>query len=95
MLLDPRTGTRLDTWGEGLMAFPHGFHLDYEGNIWTTDTGREDAPGGHLVRKFSADGELLMTIGQSGVPGDGPGMLREPTDVVAPPKASSSSPKAT
>ena len=27
-----------------------------------------------------------MTIGQSGVPGDGPGMLREPTDVVVSPE---------
>ncbi len=84
--LDPRTGARLDTWGEGLMAFPHGFHVDYEGNVWTTDTGRGDGPGGHVVRKFSSDGELLMTIGQSGVPGDGPGMLREPTDVVVSPE---------
>jgi sugar lactone lactonase YvrE len=83
--LDPRTGERLLTWGEGLMAFPHGFHVDYQGNVWTTDTGRDDAPGGHLVRKFSADGELLLTIGRSGVPGDEPGFLREPTDVVVSP----------
>ena len=84
--LDPRTGERLDTWGEGLMAFPHGFHVDYEGNVWTTDTGRGDATGGHLVRKFSPGGELLMTIGQSGVAGDTPGLLREPTDVVVSPE---------
>ena len=80
--LDPRTGKRLDTWGEGLMAFPHGLHVDHEGNVWTADVGRGDAPGGHVVRKFSADGELLMTIGHSGVAGDSPGLLREPTDVV-------------
>ena len=84
--LDPRTGERLDTWGEGLMAFPHGFHVDYEGNVWTTDTGRGDAAGGHLVRKFSSEGELLMTIGRSGVAGDTPGLLREPTDVVVSPE---------
>ena len=80
--LDPRSGRRLDSWGEGLMAFPHGLHLDHEGNAWTADVGRGDAAGGHLVRKFSPDGELLMTIGKSGVGGDGPGLLREPTDVV-------------
>jgi sugar lactone lactonase YvrE len=50
--------------------------------VWTTDTGRGDAPGGHLVRKFSPDGELLMTLGHSGVAGDAPDMFREPTDVV-------------
>ena len=53
--LDPRTGERLDAWGEGLMAFPHGFHVDYQGNVWTTDTGRGDATGGHMVRKFAPD----------------------------------------
>ncbi len=84
--LDPRTGKRLDTWGEGLMAFPHGFHVDYEGNVWTTDSGSGDAPGGHLVRKFSSDGELLMTLGRSGVAGDTPGLFREPTDVVVSPE---------
>lgn len=84
--LDPRTGERLGTFGEGLMAFPHGFHVDYEGNVWTTDTGRGDAPGGHLVRKFSPEGELLMTIGRSGVAGDTPDLLREPTDVVVSPQ---------
>ncbi len=61
--LDPRTGQRLAAWGEGLTAFPHGLHIDHEGNIWTADVGRGDAPGGHVVRKFSAGGELLMTIG--------------------------------
>jgi sugar lactone lactonase YvrE len=67
------------------MAFPHGFHVDYEGNVWTTDSGSRDAPGGHLVRKFSPDGDLLLTIGRSGVEGDEPGLLREPTDVVVSP----------
>ena len=80
--LDPRTGQRLAAWGEGLTAFPHGLHVDHEGNIWTADVGRGDAPGGHAVRKFSAGGELLMTIGEPGTAGDDPGQLREPTDVV-------------
>ena len=79
--LDPESGRRLDTFGEGLMAFPHGFHIDFEGNIWTTDTGRGDAPGGHVVRKFGPNGALLMTLGRSGVAGDEPDMFREPTDV--------------
>jgi sugar lactone lactonase YvrE len=80
--VDPRTGKRLGSFGEGLMAFPHGFHIDFEGNVWTTDTGRGDAPGGHLVRKFSPDGELLMSLGRSGIAGDEPDLFREPTDVV-------------
>jgi len=82
VMLDPRNGKKLGTFGEGLMAFPHGFHVDFEGNVWTTDTGRGDAPGGHLVRKFSPKGELLMTLGRSGSAGDEPDQFREPTDVV-------------
>ena len=86
VVLDPRTGRRLDAWGEGLMAFPHGLHVDHEGNIWIADVGQGDAPGGHLVRKFGPAGELLLTIGQSGAAGDDPGHLREPTDVVTTPE---------
>ncbi len=82
VMLDPRSGKQLGTFGEGLMAFPHGFHVDFEGNVWTTDTGRGDEPGGHLVRKFSPKGELLMTLGRSGSAGDEPDQFREPTDVV-------------
>ena len=82
VILDPLTGSRLAEWGEGLLAFPHGLHIDHNGNIWIADVGRGAAEGGHLVRKFSSDGDLLMTIGQSGVAGDEPGLLREPTDVV-------------
>lgn len=84
--LDPRTGEQVGAFGRGLMAFPHGFHVDHEGNVWTTDTGSGDAAGGHLVRKFSSDGELLLTIGRSGVAGDTPDLLREPTDVVVSPE---------
>lgn len=80
--LDPRTGEQLATFGAGLMAFPHGFHIDFDGNVWTTDTGRGDAPGGHLVRKFNPDGELLLTLGHSGIAGDAQDQFREPTDVV-------------
>ena len=80
--LDPATGQQLDAWGAGLMAFPHGLHVDYNGFVWTADVGRGDAPGGHVVRKFSPTGELMLTIGESGVEGDGPTQLREPTDVV-------------
>ena len=67
VILDPRTGNRLAEWGAGLMAFPHGLHIDHNGNIWVADVGRGNAEGGHLVRKFSSDGNVLMTIGQSGV----------------------------
>lgn len=85
--LDPRSGRLLQAWGSGLFAFPHGLFVDHEGNIWTADagTGGQQAGLGHDVRKFSPDGKLLLTIGRSGVAGDTPGLLREPTDVVVAP----------
>ena len=82
------SGRFLDSWGEGLLAFPHGFHTDRDGNIWATDAnGSETVLGlsaggrGHQVFKFSASGELLMTLGTAGVAGSGPDMFDRPTDV--------------
>src|SRR5712691_1349654 len=56
---DP-SGKLLDSWGQGMFAFPHGFHVDREGNIWATDANGSDtvlglsAKGrGHQVFKFS------------------------------------------
>jgi len=84
--LDAKTGKVVHAWGVGMFADPHGLFVDREGYIWTTDAGRGlGAKLGHDVRKFSPDGKLLMTIGKSGVPGDSPGLLREPTDVVVAP----------
>jgi len=81
-------GQLLDSWGEGMFAFPHGFHVDADGNVWTTDTGSPDPTAvgadrvGHQVFKFSPDGELLMTLGEAGVAGAPPNAFTQPTDVV-------------
>lgn len=80
---DP-SGHLLDSWGEGMFVFPHGFHVDREGNVWTTDTEARDGIG-QQVLKFSPDGELLMALGQAGVAGELPGALNQPTDVVVAP----------
>lgn len=80
-------GRPLDSWGAGMFVYPHGFHVDREGNVWATDA---DAVGGigHQVFKFSPDGELLMTLGQAGVAGDGPDHFNQPTDVYVAPDGS-------
>lgn len=67
---DP-SGNLLMTWGEELLVWPHGFHLDGEGNIWLTD-GASHEGRGNQVFKLSPDGEVLMTIGTAGATGDGP-----------------------
>ena len=77
---DP-SGTLVDSWGEGLFVWPHGFFLDADGNIWTTDARGENGKG-HQVIKFSPDGEVLMTIGTAGVAGAGENTFDGPADVV-------------
>ena len=80
---DP-SGTLVDSWGEGLFVWPHGFFLDADGNIWTTDARGENGKG-HQVIKFSPDGEVLMTIGTAGVAGAGEDTFDGPADVVVAP----------
>jgi DNA-binding beta-propeller fold protein YncE len=63
-------------WGEKLFKVAHGLRLDREGNLWTTDNGN------HVLRKFSADGELLATIGTEGKAAGGKDGFRSPDDLV-------------
>jgi hypothetical protein len=81
-------GQLLDSWGEGVFAAPHGFHIDPEGNLWGTDyNGNETVLGmpsggrGHQVFKFGPTGEILITLGKAGVAGNGPDTFDRPTDV--------------
>ena len=80
---DP-SGTLVDSWGEGLFVWPHGFFLDADGNIWTTDAQGENGKG-HQVIKFSPDGQVLMTIGTAGVAGAGEDTFDGPADVAVAP----------
>jgi DNA-binding beta-propeller fold protein YncE len=85
-------GREIKSFGAGLFVWPHGIHVDADGNIWVTDARepsaeeRQKYPGadrrGSAVFKFSPDGKLLMTLGTPGVKGHPPEALTEPTDVV-------------
>lgn len=75
------TGEHLMSWGEGMMVWPHGLDIDSQGNIWVTD-GRHEGEMGQVIHKFSADGELLMTIGTPGVAGSGAYTFNGICDVV-------------
>jgi hypothetical protein len=84
MLHYDSSGRLVDSWGEGMFVWPHGFTLDAQGNLWTTDAqGREGI--GHQVFKFSKDGRVLMTLGTAGVAGDGPDTFNGPADVAIAP----------
>ncbi len=72
-------GTLLASWGVGLFEFPHNLSIDADGHVWTTDEGN------HVVRKFAASGELLMTIGEVGTSGNPPAHLTSPTAIAVAP----------
>jgi sugar lactone lactonase YvrE len=80
---DP-SGKLLKTFGAGLMVFPHGFHVDKEGNVWVTDAQGRDGKG-HQVFKFSPAGKVLLTLGKAGVAGAALDEFNQPSDVVVGP----------
>ena len=83
---DPK-GNVVKSFGARMFIWPHGMHVDREGNVWVTDAAAEDAvamaakagvKAGHIVRKFSPDGKVLMTLGEPGVAGDDEYHFRSP-----------------
>ena len=95
--LDP-DGNVVQSFGAGLITWPHGMDVDAEGNVWIADarspTARElesspNAPmNGHQVVKFSPEGEVLLVLGTPGEAGDPPTHFTEPNDVVVGPDGS-------
>jgi streptogramin lyase len=77
-------GELLRSFGAGVITWPHGIHVDFNGNVWVTDA-RGEGDRGHQVHKFSADGELLMSLGKAGVAGDGMDEFDQPSDVLISP----------
>ena len=78
------SGKLVKAFGEGLLLFPHGLHVDREGNVWVTDGLGKDGKG-HQVLKFSPDGKLLMRLGKAGVAGSGPDEFNAPSAVLVAP----------
>ena len=80
-------GTLLRSFGAGLFAHPHGFTIDRDGNLWTTDTNDEQTVPkiGQTVLKLNPAGAVLMTIGTPGVAGTGPDTFDRPTGVATAP----------
>jgi sugar lactone lactonase YvrE len=84
--IDPASGKVLRSIGAGLFVFPHGLHVDREGNIWVTDgQASKDGRKGHQVLKLGPDGQVLMRLGRAGQKGGGPDMFDEPCDVITAP----------
>jgi streptogramin lyase len=85
------SGKLVKSFGGGMFVFPHGIHVDREGNVWVTDSiplgaGQVAPPGkGHQVVKFSPEGKVLLRLGKPGVAGDGPDTFNQPSDVAVAP----------
>ena len=78
------SGKLLKSFGAGMFVFPHGIHVDNDGNVWVTDGLGSDGKG-QQVFKFSPDGKVLMTLGKAGVAGDGPDTFNKPSAVAIAP----------
>ncbi len=84
-------GNLLTSFGKGMFAWPHGMFVDDGGNVWVADaTGYAAVPPGwgHVIYKFSPDGELLMTLGERGVAGADETHFNKPSDVLVAPDGS-------
>ena len=73
-------GTYLRSFGDKLFTRAHGLRIDRDGNLWAGDVGA------HTFRKFSRDGQVLLTIGTAGEAGEwneaaGSHKLNQPNDV--------------
>jgi DNA-binding beta-propeller fold protein YncE len=89
------SGKEIRSFGGGMFVWPHGIHVDRDGNVWVTDSrvptadelkrAPEEGKKGSVVVKFSPEGRVLMTLGRPGVKGNPPEALTEPTDVVTDP----------
>src|SRR5260370_11291003 len=91
------SGKLLKSFGVGLFAYPHGFTMDRDGNLWASDVNDQDtvlgmsaknSAGvimGQEVLKLSPDGKVLMMLGKEGVDGNGPDTFDRPTGVAIAP----------
>ena len=89
------SGKEVRSFGGDMLVWPHGIHVDRDGNVWVADARAASAeelkkyPGegnkGSVVIKFSPEGKVLMTLGKPGVRGNPPEALTDPTDLVTDP----------
>jgi NHL repeat len=64
MIVFDKDGRFLDAWGEDVFTNAHGIFIDRHDHIYCADNFD------HTVRKFTPEGELLMTLGEVNRPAD-------------------------
>jgi len=73
-------GEWLGSFGAGFFAWPHGLHVDGDGNVWVADARAGEGRGFQVI-KFSPNGEELLRLGTAGVAGNDATHFSGPTDV--------------
>ena len=91
------SGKLLGSFGARMFAFPHGFTVDPQGNVWASDAnanetvlgipakGANGVTMGHQVFKLSPAGKVLMTLGKQGVKGTGTDSFDQPSGIAVAP----------
>lgn len=74
MVVFDRDGTFIDAWGDDILKDAHGIFMDADDNIYCTERDT------HVMRKFTTNGELLMTLGTPDEPGAEGEPFNKPTD---------------
>lgn len=64
VIIFDRDGDFLGSWGEDMFRRAHGICIGPDDAVYCADDG------GHTVRKFTPEGELLLTLGVKGQPSD-------------------------
>ena len=73
-------GHLVQSWGDpDTRCIPHGICFDREGAVWLVDCGL------HVVRKYTRQGKLLLTLGTLGEPGEDARHFDKPTGVAVTP----------
>lgn len=73
-------GQFVRAWGKDQVGKAHHVRIDHEGNVWLSDIGL------HVVRKFTPEGKLLLTLGTPGESGEDSTHFNMPTDVAITPE---------
>ena len=89
------SGKEVRSFGGGMFIWPHGLHVDRDGNVWVADSGHHtpeqlakfpnEKNKGSYVVKFSPEGKVLLTLGKPGQVGNPPELLTDPTNVLTDP----------
>jgi sugar lactone lactonase YvrE len=75
------SGKLLKSFGAGMFVFPHCLVMDKDGALWICDGQPPRATPetkGRQVFKVNQDGKVLMTLGKTGIGGEGPDVFDAP-----------------